>query len=195
MADIVLINPRFGISFWGFEFVLPFVGKRANMPVAALPLLAALTPPGDLVTIIDENVESIDFDRCARADIVGITGMVVQRHRMREIVLELKKRNVFTVVGGPWVSVNESSFADLADVIFVGEAEETWPQFLKDWQMGRAAARYEQADKTDMTRVPIPRLDLLKMNRYAFGSVQFSRGCPFQCEFCDIIVVFGRRPL
>ena len=190
----MLINPRFEISFWGFEFVLPFIGKRANMPVAALPLLAALTPPEGHVTIIDENVEPIDFDRCARADIVGITGMVVQRDRMREIVLELKKRNVFTVVGGPWVSVNESSFAGLADVIFVGEAEKTWPQFLTDWQIGKAAARYEQADKTDMTLVPIPRLDLLKMNRYAFGSVQFSRGCPFQCEFCDIIVVFGRRP-
>jgi radical SAM superfamily enzyme YgiQ (UPF0313 family) len=194
LSDIVLINPRFEISFWGFEFVLPFIGKRANMPVAALPLLAALTPPEGHVTIIDENVESIDFDRCARADIVGITGMVVQRDRMRQIVLELKKRNVFTVVGGPWVSVNESSFAGLADVIFIGEAEETWPQFLTDWQIGKAAARYEQADKADMTRVPMPRLDLLKMNRYAFGSVQFSRGCPFQCEFCDIIVVFGRRP-
>jgi hypothetical protein len=92
LADIVLINPRFEISFWGFEFVLPFIGKRANMPVAALPLLAALTPPEGHVTIIDENVEPIDFDRCARADIVGVTGMVVQRDRMREIVLELKKR-------------------------------------------------------------------------------------------------------
>jgi len=194
MTDIILINPRFEISFWGFEFVLPFIGKHANMPVAALPLLAALTPSWGHVTIIDENVESIDFDRCAQADIVGITGMVVQRHRMRDILLELKKRNVFTVVGGPWVSVNEASFSGLADVIFVGEAEETWPQFLTDWQIGRTEARYKQADKTDMTRVPMPRLDLLKMNRYAFGSVQFSRGCPFECEFCDIIVVFGRRP-
>jgi hypothetical protein len=113
LSDIVLINPRFEISFWGFEFALPFLGKRANMPVAALPLLAALTPPGNNVTIIDENVEPIDFDRCARADIVGVTGMVVQRQRMHEILLELKKRNVFTVLGGPWVSVNESSFAGL----------------------------------------------------------------------------------
>jgi radical SAM superfamily enzyme YgiQ (UPF0313 family) len=79
-------------------------------------------------------------------------------------------------------------------VIFVGDAEETWPQFLADWRDGKAAKRYEQADKTDMTRVPPPRLDLLKTNYYAFGSVQFSRGCPFLCEFCDIIVIFGRRP-
>jgi radical SAM superfamily enzyme YgiQ (UPF0313 family) len=194
MADIVLINPRFEVSFWGLEHALPFIGKSAVLPVAALPLLAALTPEGHRLTIIDENVEPIDFARCARADIVGVTGMVVQRIRMREILGELKARGAFTVVGGPWVSVSEDYFGDLADVVFVGEAEETWPRFLEDWQAGRHGARYEQAEKTDMTRVPAPRFDLLKMRRYAFGSVQFSRGCPFQCEFCDIIVVFGRRP-
>jgi len=194
MADIVLINPRFEISFWGLEHALPFMGKRASLPVAALPLLAALTPPPHRVTLIDEGVEAIDFDRCARADIVGVTGMVVQRRRMREILAELKARGVFTAVGGPWVSVKEDYFERLADTIFVGEAEETWPRFLRDWEQGAPQRRYEQAEKTDMTRVPAPRLDLLKMRRYAFGSVQFSRGCPFQCEFCDIIVMLGRRP-
>src|SRR5580704_2477882 len=194
MADIVLINPRFDVSFWGLEHALPFIGKRAALPVAALPLLAALTPPGHRLTIIDENVEPIDFARCAKADIVGVTGMVVQRLRMREILSELKGRGAFTVVGGPWASVSEDYFGDLADVVFVGEAEESWPRFLVDWEEGRIAGRYEQTDKTDMTRVPAPRFDFLKMRHYAFGSVQFSRGCPFQCEFCDIIVVFGRRP-
>jgi radical SAM superfamily enzyme YgiQ (UPF0313 family) len=194
MADIVLINPRFELSFWGLEHALAFIGKRAALPVAALPLLAALTPDTHRVTIIDENVEPIDFERCARADIVGITGMIVQRVRMREILAELKRRAVYTVVGGPWVSVSEGYFGDLADVVFVGEAEESWPRFLADWEAQHAVARYEQSEKTDMTRVPAPRIDLLRMQHYAFGSVQFSRGCPFQCEFCDIIVVFGRRP-
>lgn len=194
MADIVLISPKFEISFWGLEHALPLLGKRANMPVAALPLIAALTPQPHRITLIDENVEAIDFDRCARADIVALTGMIVQRHRMREILAELKRRRVFSVVGGPWISVKEDYFGDLADVIFVGEAEETWPQFLADWQAGRAQKRYEQAERTDITKVPLPRLDLIKMSRYAFGSVQFSRGCPFTCEFCDIIVIFGRRP-
>lgn len=194
MAEIVLINPRFELSFWGLEHALPFLGKRAALPVAALPLLAALTPGEHRVTIIDENVEAIDFERCAKADIVGITGMVVQRLRMREILADLKRRGAFTAVGGPWVSVSETYFGDLADVVFVGEAEESWPRFLADWEAGRSAARYEQSEKTDMTRVPAPRNDLLPMRHYAFGSVQFSRGCPFQCEFCDIIVVFGRRP-
>src|SRR5437660_4731313 len=194
MAEIAIINPRFEVSYWGMEHALPLLGKRANLPVAALPLLAALTPADHQVTLLDENVDAIDFERLAKADIVGITGMSVQRFRMRQILKELKARGVFTVVGGPWISVQEDYFGDLADVIFVGEAEETWPRFLQEWKRGRHQARYEQAEKTDMTTVPTPRFDLLKMRHYLFGSVQFSRGCPFQCEFCDIIVTFGRRP-
>jgi radical SAM superfamily enzyme YgiQ (UPF0313 family) len=194
MADIVLINPAFDTSYWGLEHALPLFGKRANVPPASLPLLAALTPSEHRVTLFDESVEELDFDRVARADIVGITGMSVQRFRMREILQRIKKRGAFVVVGGPWVTVQEDYFDDLADVIFVGEAEETWPRFLRDWQEGRHRARYEQSGTSDMSRVPTPRFDLLKMRQYMFGSAQFSRGCPFQCEFCDIIVTFGRRP-
>jgi hypothetical protein len=104
MADIVLITPRFEASYWGLEHTLQLFGKRANMPVAALPLLAALTPAEHKITLIDENVEDIDFDLCARADIIGVTGMIVQRFRMTEILKELKRRGCFTVVGGPWVT-------------------------------------------------------------------------------------------
>ena len=194
MADIVIINPRFKTSYWGLENAMPFLGIKAVLPVASLPLLAALTPPEHTVSLVDENVEPIDFERCARADIVGLTGMNVQRSRMHEILAELRRRGCFTVVGGPWTTVRENDIAGLADVIFVGEAEETWPRFLAEWSEGRHATRYEQAERTDMATVPRPRLDLLRMKDYALGSVQFSRGCPFECEFCDIIVTFGRRP-
>ncbi len=194
MADIVLINPRFEVSYWGLEHAMPFLGVKAILPVANLPLLAALTPPGHNVTLVDENVEPIDFERCGRADIVGLTGMNVQRTRMKEILRLLKNRGVFTVAGGPWATVGEEDLAGLADVVFVGEAEETWPRFLAEWSAGSHQTRYEQVGRTDMTTVPIPRLDLIRMKDYAFGSVQFSRGCPFECEFCDIIVTFGRRP-
>ena len=194
MADIVLINPAFDTSYWGLEHALPLFGKRANVPPASLPLLAALTPSEHRVTLVDESVEELDFDRIARSDIVGITGMSVQRFRMREILRKVRQRGGFAVVGGPWVTVQEDYFDELADVIFVGEAEETWPCFLHDWQERRHRARYEQSGTSDMTRVPTPRFDLLKMRQYMFGSTQFSRGCPFQCEFCDIIVTFGRRP-
>ena len=86
MANIVLINPRFQVSYWGLEHALPLLGKKCNLPTACLPLLAALTPAGHSVTIVDENVEPIDYDRLAQADIVGLTGMIVQRGRMREIL-------------------------------------------------------------------------------------------------------------
>ena len=194
MTDIVLIQPRFESSYWGLEHALGLLGGKALLPVPSLPLLAALSPPSCHITLIDENVEPIDFDRCARADIVGLTGMFVQRDRMREILTELKRRGAFTVVGGPWITVQEDDFPDIVDVIFVGEADETWPQFIEDWETRRHLPRYEQPRRTDLAKLPAPRLDLLPMKDYRFGSIQITRGCPFTCEFCDIIVVFGREP-
>ncbi len=195
MADIVLINPRFEVSYWGMEHALPFLGKRANLPVACLPLLAALTPGEHTVTLIDENVEAIDFERCARADIVGVTGMSVQRFRMKEILTELKRRGV---LHGRRRAAGHAS-RKTTSTAWPTSSSSARPRrpgrgSSSEWKQGLHQYRYEQAEKTDMSKVPTPRFDLLKMRHYAFGSVQFSRGCPFQCEFCDIIVTFGRRP-
>jgi radical SAM superfamily enzyme YgiQ (UPF0313 family) len=173
---------------------VPLFGKRANLPVACLALLAVLVPEHHEVTLIDENVEDIDFDRLARADLVCLTGISIQGRRLIEILEELKARGVMTAVGGPMATVEPEALEDFADVIFLGEADETWPQFLREWERGEHRSRYEQAEKTDVTKLPLPRIDLLKMDRYMFGSLQISRGCPFTCEFCDIIVTFGRRP-
>jgi len=194
--SICLINPRFEPSYWGFDFALPLYpgDKRSTMISGALSAVAGMC--GDhRVTLVDENVEDIDWDSMAHYDIVGVTGMIVQKERMREILSRLKEMQAFAVVGGPLVSVDEAFFEGLCDACFIGEAETTWPQFLEDFARGRPTeSRYEQKQPTDMTTVPKPRFDLLKVDRYASAAVQYSRGCPFQCEFCDIIVIYGRKP-
>lgn len=194
MAKIVFINPRFTTSFWSFTHALPMLNRKAVIPTAALALLAALTPDQHEVSLIDETVEPIDFDEVAKADIVAMTGMVVQRERMREIAKKVKDLGKFLVVGGPWITVQEDYLQGLADVIFVGEADHSWPLFLHEWAEGKHRSRYEQTERTDMTTLPAPRIDLIKTKRYLQGSVQISRGCPYLCEFCDIIVTFGRQP-
>ena len=194
--SICLINPRFDPSYWGFEYALPLYpgDKRSTMISGSLSSVAGLCGDHN-VYLLDENVEEIDWDSLSKYDIVGVTGMTVQKVRIHQILSKLRELKIFTVVGGPYVSVKESFFDDLCDVKFIGEVETTWPQFLDDFSQGKATEnRYEQLRPTDMTKVPRPRYDHLKVDRYATGALQYSRGCPFECEFCDIIVIFGRKP-
>ncbi len=194
--SICLINPRFEPSYWGFEYALSLYpgDKRSTMISGSLPTVAGLCGDHNVV-LLDENVEEIDWDTLGAYDIVGVTGMNVQKKRTREILLRLREMGVFTVVGGPFVSVQEEFFEGLCDVAFIGEAETTWPQFLDDYSRDRPIQkRYKQSKPTDMTKAPRPRYDLLKAGRYASGALQYSRGCPFSCEFCDIIVIYGRKP-
>ncbi len=194
--SICLINPRFDPSYWGFEFALPLYpgDKRSTMISGSLSSVAGLCGDHN-VYMLDENVEEIDWESLRKYDIVGVTGMTVQKERIHQILRQLRELKIFTVVGGPYVSVKESFFEGLCDVKFIGEVETTWPQFLGDYVHGKPTeSRYEQLRPTDMTKVPRPRYDRLKVERYATGALQYSRGCPFECEFCDIIVIFGRKP-
>lgn len=196
VLSICLINPKFEPSYWGFEYALPMYpgDRRSTMISGSLTTLAGLSA-GHEIYLMDESVEDIDWDMLPKFDIVGLTGMNVQSKRMREILVRLKEMDTFVVVGGPYASVKEEFFEGLCEVVFVGEAEDTWPVFLSDFSEGRPfLRRYEQTEKTDMSKVPSPRYDLLKADRYASGALQFSRGCPFSCEFCDIIIIYGRRP-
>ena len=178
---------------------MPFYGMgrklKYSMANGALVTVAALVPSPHEVVLIDENIEPIDFQRLKRFDVIGLTGMVVQADRMFEILRQLQSLPAVIVGGGPLVTVREEAFEELCDVRFIGEAEQTWPAFLHALASGAPTeSRYEQSEKTEMTTVPVPRFDLLPRGRYGTAPVQFSRGCPFLCEFCDIITIFGRRP-
>jgi radical SAM superfamily enzyme YgiQ (UPF0313 family) len=194
--SICLINPKFEPSYWGLDYALPLYpgNRKSSMITGALPYLAGLVEEHH-VCLVDENVEEIPWNELEAFDIVGVTGMNVQKERMRQILEKLREMKTLTVVGGAYASVDEGFFDGLCDVLFSGEADETWPEFVRCVAEGRSYdTLYKQQHPTDMTKVPRPRFDLLKVDRYASGALQFSRGCPFQCEFCDIIVTFGRRP-
>lgn len=194
---VCVINPQFEPSFWNYDFVLPmFDGdKRCWMASGALPLLAALAPDSVSVELLDENVRAIDWEDLRRFDVIGVTGMIVQRRRMLEILRKLESLPAIVAVGGPYITISEEEFVGTCDVRFIGEADDTWPEFLRAVAAREPTAeRYAQAQRTDVTKLPVPRYDLLEMGRYMSAPVQFSRGCPFECEFCDIITIFGRRP-
>ena len=179
---VCLINPRFEPSFWGWDFIIPlFPGKKRYWSApGSLPLLAALAPAGMSVELLDENVRPIDWQDLRRFDVIGVTGMIVQRTRMIEILTKLRTLDATIVVGGPYVTVAESTFDGLCNVRFIGEAEQTWPVFLQALASGAATqSRYEQSEKTDMSTVPTARFDLLDVKRYGMTTIQFSRGCPF----------------
>src|SRR4249919_3913492 len=135
--SICLINPRFNPSYWGFEYALPLYpgDKRSTMISGSLSSVAGLC--GDhKVYLLDENVEEIDWESLCKYDIVGVTGMTVQKERIHQILSQLRELKIFTVVGGPYVSVKESFCEGLCDVKFIGEVETTWPQFLDDYSRG-----------------------------------------------------------
>jgi radical SAM superfamily enzyme YgiQ (UPF0313 family) len=189
---IYLVAPRNPESFWTFDRILRSLKKKCVFPNLSLPTVAGITPREHEVVLCDENVEPVDFD--TDADIVGITGYVIHKQRMFEIAAEFRQRGKLVVAGGPFASLCPEELRDKVDVLFVDEAEYTWPRFLADYQAGQWKAEYRQDEKPSMHDSPLPRFELLKVDRYRTMTIQFARGCPFNCEFCDIIVMYGRRP-
>ncbi len=191
---LLLINPRFPESFWSFKWAMDRVlpGRRAVNPPLGLATLAALCPPEWDITIVDENVEPIPL--APAADLVGVCGMGVQFPRQRELLRYYRNEGYRTVAGGSYASLCPELYEPLADTVVAGEAEYIWPQFCRDLEQGTAKRLYHETGVVSLADTPVPRFDLLPVDRYQTMSLQFSRGCPFRCEFCDIIVMFGRRP-
>ena len=189
--NIYLIKPKFPVTYWGFEYSNDLSGATYTSPPLGLATIAALTPPEHHVEICDENIEPIDYEK--NCDIVGLTGYLMQGPQIFQIAQEFRRRGKFVVLGGPITGLNREGCRGKADVIFVGEAEYTWKQFLDDYQRGTHRAEYAQVEHVNMQDSPAPRMDLLKLDRYVHAAIQTTRGCPFGCEFCDIVVLFGRK--
>jgi radical SAM superfamily enzyme YgiQ (UPF0313 family) len=191
---LLLINPRFPESFWSFRWAIDeiLVGTRALNPPLGLATLAALCPPDWDVSIVDENVESIPLE--PQADLIGVCGMGVQFERQKALLDYYRSEGYFVVAGGSYASLCPEKYTTLADAVVAGEAEHVWPQFCADFERGVPQPVYQDTGAVELTDSPTPRFDLLKLDRYNNATLQFSRGCPYRCDFCDIIVMFGRKP-
>jgi radical SAM superfamily enzyme YgiQ (UPF0313 family) len=190
---ILLVNPRFPRSLWGFQGIHDIVGVRCGQAPLGLATVAGMTPPEIPVQLQDENVESISLD--TDADVVAIGCWNVQYHRANELAREFRRRGKMVVVGGPYPTLCPERFTDgTFDVVFDGETENTWPEFCRDLLSGTPKPVYKQVGNIDMRLSPVPRFDLIRKGDYLYYFVQTTRGCPFACEFCDIIITDGRIP-
>ncbi len=192
--NVLMVWPRFPPSFWGFEGVLDIIPEAAMTPPLGMITVAALCPASWTIRLIDHCFQPLADEDLLWADLVMVSAMHAQRADACDVLARARALDRRTFVGGPWASTEPDYVLEHADHVLVGEAEEAFAAIALALEDGTAERLYTIVDKPDMTRSPIPRFDLLRMDKYTSMPVQFSRGCPFQCEFCDIITIYGRKP-
>jgi radical SAM superfamily enzyme YgiQ (UPF0313 family) len=190
---ILLVYPIFPDTYWSFRHALLFEGKKAAFPPLGLLTVSAMLPPTWERRLVDMNVEALSEADIEWADMVFVSAMIVQKESLEEVVGICKRLGKRVAVGGPYVSTSAEHLPD-ADFIFVGEAEETLPEFLVDLKLGTPKHIYKATERPSLLETPVPDFSLIDLNKYSAMNVQYSRGCPFQCEFCDIIEIYGRVP-
>jgi len=191
---VLMIWPRFPSSFWSFDGLLKISPLETIHPPLGLLTVGALCPKNWILRLIDRSFEDLMDADILWADLVMVSGMHVQKNDIRETLLRARALGKRTMIGGPYASSEPDALLSLADHVVVGEPDEVFQEIAADLERGSAKRLYVITDKPDITKTPIPRFDLLKIGKYASMAVQFSRGCPFQCEFCDIITIYGRKP-
>ena len=190
----LLVWPKFPKSYWGQEYALPLIGKGAVLPPLGLITAAALLPRHWNLRLVDLNIELLDDEALRWADVVMISAMRIQRESFREVVGRARSLGKRVVAGGPYVTTDPDEVSGV-DHIVTGEAEDVLPDLAQRLEAGAPApSRLSAPARPDVSKTPAPRFDLLRIDRYDCMGVQFSRGCPFSCEFCDIIEIFGRVP-
>jgi radical SAM superfamily enzyme YgiQ (UPF0313 family) len=191
--NALLVYPRFPDTYWSFRYALSFQGKCAAQPPLGLMTIAALLPASWKKRLVDTNVERLKDSDLAWADVVLLSGMHVQQQDLISIVRRCRALGLRTIVGGPIASSVPPATLE-ADCVVIGEAEDLIAKLARDLESGSSRSVYQAESYPPMEHSPLPELSLIRLKRYSTMTVQYSRGCPFNCEFCDIIEIYGRRP-
>ncbi len=189
----LLVYPEFPETFWSLKYALGFIGKRASLPPLGLLTVAAMLPEDWRLRLVDANVGKLKAGDLAWADIVLISAMTIQRPATEKLIARCRAAGVKMVGGGPLFSCEPEAYPEV-DHLVLGECESVLPEFLADLERGEARHQYQAATFPDLATTPLPRWDLLNLKHYANVSLQYSRGCPFDCDFCNITSLFGKRP-
>lgn len=190
---VLLVYPEFPDTYWSFRHALSFEGKKSAFPPLGLLTISAMLPLSWERRLVDLNIRPLKAADIEWADLVFASAMIVQKDSLHQIVQLCKAHNKRVVVGGPYITTSSAALPE-ADHIFVGEAETTLPEFVRDLEAGHLKRVYQADERPALTLTPVPHFHLADLKRYSAMSIQYSRGCPFQCEFCDIIEIYGRKP-
>ena len=191
--NILLVYPEFPDTFWSFKHALKFIRKKAGAPPLGLLTVAAMLPAAWEKRLVDLNVASLTEKDLAWADYVFLSAMIVQRESARAVIARCNAAGVKVVAGGPLFTMEKENFPEV-DHFVLNEAEETLAPFLRDLEQGQAQRVYESAEFPDIHQTPVPLWQLADLRHYDTISIQFSRGCPFNCDFCNVTALLGHRP-